>query len=908
MVVDRHEDITDPNEVERNPDAPRSVTFYGYVRGTHLKQNMKVHLIGVGDFALNEVSMVQDPLPLPDKESERKTLKKKDALLFAPLSNVGAVSYDNDAVYIDIGRANYTKKENLALAARKGDESEESDGVEEPEYDLSEPAGMLKSLQDVGEGVDEKMQKSAFRIFKGSDAVVAGPGDSDSSESDDDESDDDDSEDNDADRATGASEVVPFARRVVRGEPDEDEDDDDGSTSESESEDEDDDQSEGSGSEDEEKIGEGDYDSDDDEPQSVRGVSWKDGIADRARQSFLDRESANVNLQEMIYGKGKSSVVTDEEAENDDDGNSSDEDDEFFRLKKPRNAAASNSDKKLPQMILGEEDSSKAVSSGASKFDIKPWLDEGDDCLLESIRDKFVTGKWDKKGDSAVAEEFGDFEDLETGEKFGQSDDISVEDSMDGDSTEGMTDEEKRAYYAEKKANRKSEFDQDYDEGKKEDGADGDEAENDYLEALKREKESRLERNKSEFGQEGERSRLRHEGFRQGLYVRVKIDGVPASFLSSFDPHMPLVLGGLTPQETNLGLVRCRFKKHRWHKKILKCNDPLVFSVGWRRFQSVPVFSTEDQNGRYRYLKYTPEHMHCLATFYGPQVPPNTGFLAIQRFSGNIQGFRIAATGVVLELDASFPVVKKLKLVGTPTKIYKNTAFITGMFNSNLEVSRFEGAKIKTVSGIRGQVKKALHEGQPGSYRATFEDKILLSDIVICRTWMPVDIKRYYNPVTNHLSSEGTDGWRRLKTKAELQLETETPIQVNPDSIYQPIERPERHFKKLVVPKRLEEALPYANKPKDETKRKRKSYASKRAVVLEADERKKLTFLQALNTIRKQKTALRKKTKAKKREEKAKEDAKKEAVLDDARKAHRKRQYRADGKLQQQREKRAKNS
>lgn len=290
--------------------------------------------------------------------------------------------------------------------------------------------------------------------------------------------------------------------------------------------------------------------------------------------------------------------------------------------------------------------------------------------------------------------------------------------------------------------------------------------------------------------------------------------------------------------------------------------------------------------------------MHCHATFYGHQVPPNTGILAIQRLSGNIPGFRIAATGVALELNESFDIVKKLKLVGTPTKIYKNTAFITGMFNSDLEVNRFEGASIKTVSGIRGQIKKAIREGQPGSFRATFEDKILKSDIVFCRTWMPVEVKKYYNPVTSMLSKDGVDGWRGMKPKAQLQIETQTPIVVNPDSIYKPIVRKEKKFNKLFVPKRLEESLPYASKPKEETKRKKKSYISKRAVVMDSEEKKKYTFIQAVNTIRNEKVAKRKETNTKKLLEKAKKNAKKEEMLAVVRKANMKRKYRAEGKIE----------
>lgn len=47
--------------------------------------------------------------------------------------------------------------------------------------------------------------------------------------------------------------------------------------------------------------------------------------------------------------------------------------------------------------------------------------------------------------------------------------------------------------------------------------------------------------------------------------------------------------------------------------------------------------------------------------------------------------------------------MKKLKLVGHPYKIFSKTAFIRGMFNSELEVAKMIGSKIQTVSKVRGK-------------------------------------------------------------------------------------------------------------------------------------------------------------------------------------------------------------
>lgn len=62
----------------------------------------------------------------------------------------------------------------------------------------------------------------------------------------------------------------------------------------------------------------------------------------------------------------------------------------------------------------------------------------------------------------------------------------------------------------------------------------------------------------------------------------------------------------------------------------------------------------------------------------------------------------MSLTGTALELDAKFEVVKKLKLVGYPDKIFKKTAFIKGMFNSDLEASLFRVLLSRTRLVVKG--------------------------------------------------------------------------------------------------------------------------------------------------------------------------------------------------------------
>jgi ribosome biogenesis protein BMS1 len=386
VLVDRHEDITDPNEVERDADCSRSVVFYGYVRGTHLKPNMKVHMIGVGDYSMASVSTLPDPCPVSEKDKERTSLSKR-SLLFAPLSDVGAVAFDNDAIYIDIPKANYTKKENLALPARAGKRAEDDDdddedardeSDEEPEYESDTPAGILKGMQDMDAGIDEKMQNSTLRLFRNSEAVAAG---SDSSDEDDEEDEDESEEEN---RETSTS------RRPARFEAGID---DDASDSDSDSSDEDGADEMSVENNDDEDDDEDALDKDDDSSSDESSPSqpetamtdWRSDITRRAAQSFLDRQSASVNLQELIYGAPAATIVSEEDERREKratDGDSSD--DEFFKPKS-RSAAPQrlgdglNARGAYVSSIVGDEDSSRLISFNGKigSIDVTPWLEEG---------------------------------------------------------------------------------------------------------------------------------------------------------------------------------------------------------------------------------------------------------------------------------------------------------------------------------------------------------------------------------------------------------------------------------------------------------------------------------------------------------------------------------------------------
>lgn len=169
-----------------------------------------------------------------------------------------------------------------------------------------------------------------------------------------------------------------------------------------------------------------------------------------------------------------------------------------------------------------------------------------------------------------------------------------------------------------------------------------------------------------------------------------------------------------------------------------------------------------------------------------------------------------------------------------------------------------------------------------------------MSDIVFLRTWYPVQPKKLFNPVTSLLVPIDQT-WTGMKTVYQLRKEKQMKIPVNKDSQYTEITRTERKFNPLRIPRSLQAKLPFASVPKDQKKRKTPTLASRRARVLEPEEKQRLAILNQLRTFKNEKISAKKDQTKQKLEDYKKKKQRDQEEADARKRLSRKRLFRMEG-------------
>ncbi|XP_023230293.1 pre-rRNA-processing protein TSR1 homolog [Centruroides sculpturatus] len=229
-------------------------------------------------------------------------------------------------------------------------------------------------------------------------------------------------------------------------------------------------------------------------------------------------------------------------------------------------------------------------------------------------------------------------------------------------------------------------------------------------------------------------------GVLPGNFVTLHVVNVPEELFESYKNHQnPLSIFGLLPYEQKMSLVNVVLKKHTSYNEPIKSKEPLIFHIGYRRFEACPIFSDHNFGKNHKFERFLQHDTASVASFYAPIIFPPNPVLVFKK-EGSL---KLIATGSVLNADPNRIIIKRVVLSGHPFKINRKSAIIRYMFFNRDDILWFKPVELRTKYGRRGHIKEPL--GTHGHMKCIFDKQLMSQDTVLMNLYKRVFPKWTYN-------------------------------------------------------------------------------------------------------------------------------------------------------------------
>lgn len=224
----------------------------------------------------------------------------------------------------------------------------------------------------------------------------------------------------------------------------------------------------------------------------------------------------------------------------------------------------------------------------------------------------------------------------------------------------------------------------------------------------------------------------------------------------------PICVWGLLEYEHKVSVMHFLVRRSPDDADLpVKGKDPMLFSVGFRRFVSRPVYSQNTNGDKHLVERFLYKDRWTVASTYARIMFPPAPVLMFR--GDGAPGFALAgheeeaqqvlsqwpfnpvvAYGSLMAVDPHRLLVKRIILTGEPAQSHKRSALVRKMFFNPDDVRWFKPIELRTKKGLTGHIREP--HGLKGHMKCSF-DAYIKQDDVVCMSLY----KRQFPPWSSEL-------------------------------------------------------------------------------------------------------------------------------------------------------------